>query len=267
MRCHRRTTTQRSSAESSGPLPRDGSARGNGTRVRHRPRSASALERTRHRRPLTGREWLHAEQLVLQAYVREKVVSRYPLNDLTLVHDIGHVGDRSRELQVLLDDDEGDTTSGVDVLDLPLDLLNVRRLDSLGGFVQQEQVWLRHQRSSEGQDLLLAAREGAAVLVPLLLKDGKAPQEPPHDRLPTGLPGRVPRHLQVLEHGQVREDLSSLRDVRHASPSPLVSLEARDRTARDVDLSCGGRNLSRDGAEQGCLSNAVAPEEGDELAL
>ena len=72
--------------------------------------------------------------------------------------------------------------------------------------------------------------------------------------------------LEVLAHGQQREDLAALRHIGDAAPRPLVGLHARDVLAVEQDAAAAHRLVADDGAKQRALADAVAAEHAGDLA-
>ncbi len=104
------------------------------------------------------------------------------------------------------------------------DLLDHRRLDAFGRFVEDQQLRLAGQRAADRQLLLLAAGEIAAA--PLLHLAQHREQLVDLLRYPAGLGAGEARqpHQQVLFHRQARENLPPLRHVGDAGLHPLVRL-------------------------------------------
>ena len=98
-----------------------------------------------------------------------------------------------------------------------------------GDLVEQHHVRLHHQRARDRDALLLAARELVRMLVRLLLEPDLRQQ---HVRARLGLAAAEladasRRERDVVEHGQVREQVELLED----HPDPLAD-------ARDVGARC-----------------------------
>src|SRR5438309_1376827 len=77
---------------------------------------------------------------------------------------------------------------------------------------------------------------------------------------------RVAAHEQVLEHGELDEDVASLRHVPDAGRDDLVRGRARDVAPLIEDAAARGLHQSRNRPERGGLAATVGPEEGDDLA-
>src|SRR5690606_9135609 len=114
----------------------------------------------------------------------------------------------------------------------------------------------------EGQDLLLAARQGAGVLGEPPLQDREA--------IEIGLERRersAPAHQeQVLAHGQVVEDDALLRAVGYAERAPRRRIEGRDGPALEADRAAPRTQMSGEKLHQGALADAVAAQQAQNLA-
>ena len=119
--------------------------------------------------------------------------------------------------------------------------------------VEEHHVRLHHQRAGDRDPLLLAARELVRVLVGLLLEPdaGQELVRPALGLLLRHLPDPAGRERQVVDRGQVREQVELLED----DPDPLadrrdVGALARDLLALEEDRGPPGsaRAGSRSGA-------------------
>ncbi len=84
-------------------------------------------------------------------------------NHGALGHDHVGVGQSLGEVKILLDEEDRQPHLGLDPANGVLDLENDGRLDAFGRLVEHEQLRPRQQRTSDGQHLLLAARQNAAL--------------------------------------------------------------------------------------------------------
>src|SRR5437762_3428667 len=116
------------------------------------------------------------------------------------LEDVRAVGDVERHVRVLLDQKHG-RTCGADLADDTEDLFDQKRCEAKRWLVEHEQSWACHERSSDGEHLLLAAAEGSG---PLLQPLAQAREILEHARriLACGpqIPSRVPTEQQVLAH-------------------------------------------------------------------
>src|SRR5713226_2583098 len=169
------------------------------------------------------------------------VLARFKLARGTLTHQtpdlqqIGVVRDLEGLAGILLHHQDAEAT-GVDRLDLleqPLDELGG---EAEGGLVHQQQPRLRHQRPSDRQHLLLAARERPGHLRPSLAQ----PREEREDlvelgREPRAVAPREGSHLEVLVHGESGEELAAFGDPGDAELVDAVRGEPVDRPALELD--------------------------------
>jgi len=95
----------------------------------------------------------------------------------------------------------------VELRDDAEDLAHQNGRQAHGGLVHQQHGGVGHQRPARGQHLLLAAGEGAALLIAPLGKTWKEVKDPPH------VPGdadlvrtAVGPKLEILQHRKMRED-------------------------------------------------------------
>ncbi len=79
--------------------------------------------------------------------------------------------------------------------------------------------------------------------------------------------GKVPSPvIEILEHGQAREDLASLRHQRDAEPRALIGLELLEIAPFPFDSPAGDGSEAADGAQEARLADPVAPQEAGDLA-
>src|SRR5918911_1271068 len=96
-----------------------------------------------------------------------EVLRRCSVDDAAAGEYIDIVRDLKRQRQVLLYQ-ENRQPLGLEIGDRPAHLPHEKWRQPLGGLVHQEEVWVRHQRSSDRQHLLLAAGELASAAVATL---------------------------------------------------------------------------------------------------
>jgi hypothetical protein len=130
----------------------------------------------------------------------------------------------------------------------------------------------RHQRSADGQHLLLAAREKPGPFVASVVQER---EQLVHARPGPGfgdaVPATEPADAEVLVHRQAREDPPSLGDLHHALaddrrrrlPVEALSIEL---DGAPVDRSIDAAQIARHGPQQGRLARAVAPQQRDDAA-
>ena len=134
------------------------------------------------------------------------------------------VGDGERELQVLLDQQDGVAAFAQPPHDL-LDLQHQSRRQAFRRLVHQDELGVGHQRPSDRQHLLLAAAERTARMVDALAElreflDDLVEIPALAGPLPRPLLGareHARRQQQVLAHAERAENAPSLRDDRNAA--------------------------------------------------
>src|SRR5881409_1872735 len=146
-------------------------------------------------------------------------------------------------------------------------------LDEHGGeaqrrLVEQHQDRLGHERAVDRQHLLLAAAERPRQLRSPLGQDGEArvhALERPLDRALVG--PRVRPHLEVLEDGQLREELAALGNVRDPEAHDFLGGQALDPAPPEADRSARGSGEPGDALEGRGLARSVGAEQGDDGAF
>ena len=147
------------------------------------------------------------------------------------------------------------------------DLLHQDGSQAHGGLIQHEQAGLGHQGPAHGQHLLLAAGQGAGHLVLPLLQAGEALIHV-GDTLVILVGGAGERaHLQIFLHGHLQEDLPPLGDQGQAHGHDLVGGDAPQALAHELDGAGVGGQQSGHRLQDGGLTRAVGPDEGDYLPL
>ena len=158
---------------------------------------------------------------------------------LPLEHDpagrehVAAVGDRERDVRVLLDDEHGDALV-VHLLDDLEALLDEDRSEPHRRLVHQQQLRVRHQRAAHRDHLLLAARERSGQLLAPLV-DAREELEDALEVLRRAAGAQVGAHLQVLEHRHRREETAVLGHDRHALLDPVVRRPLRHVLAGELD--------------------------------
>jgi hypothetical protein len=118
-----------------------------------------------------------------------------------------------------------------------------------------------HQRDRHGQDLALAAAQGACRRAALLAQHGEALVELGH-----ALPGMraidEAAHLQVLGHGHRAEDVALLRHEGQPLPADGGCAEARDVAALEQHLSAAWPQQPGDELEQRRFARTIGGRSG-----
>ena len=114
---------------------------------------------------------------------------------------------------------------GPDGLEDLEDLLHEDGREAEGGFVEQDQLRLAHQRAADGEHHLLAARQLVAGHGAALGKDGEAAVDVGKIlRHAVRVAAQVGADLQVFRDGEVAEDLPGFRAVGNAGGDDLFRL-------------------------------------------
>src|SRR3990172_8717008 len=100
---------------------------------------------------------------LFEVLVREEGVCLVGEHDPPSLQDVAPVGDREREVRVILDDEDGDA-GVVHLLDDLEVLLDEDRREPHRGLVHEQELRARHERPSHRHHLLLAARERSREL-------------------------------------------------------------------------------------------------------
>ncbi len=94
-------------------------------------------------------------------------------HDFAVLHHGVPIADGEGELQVLLHEQDRHAGGGIERRDRSLNLMDDRRLDALGGLVEQDQFRTRDERAGDGELLLLAARKEPGCTI----EDGREARE------------------------------------------------------------------------------------------
>src|SRR5438105_13009014 len=121
-------------------------------------------------------------------------------------------------------------------------------------------------RASDGERLLLAARERAGHLGHALLQTGKELERPVEVGLDVGVGAQIGAHGEILSDGETFEDPPALRHVRDPARDDLVRGHAGQRAAVEDDAAAARNQQPRDGLEGGGLAGAVVAEQRHDLA-
>src|SRR5678816_3033481 len=136
---------------------------------------------------------------------------RTSANNGTAVHDREFVGELFAEIEILLDEQNAHAAFAAQKPDGFADLVNDVRLNALGRFVEDEQLWLGEKRARDGELLLLAAAEHAAFAWQEILED-REEREDAIELTVELFALRDRPDLEVLLDGQEREDVAALGD-------------------------------------------------------
>ena len=137
-------------------------------------------------------------------------------------HDIKPTADLQRDRQLLLDQQDGDAAPG-DLLEQAADVLHHHRGETLGRFVDHDQVRIPHQRPANRQHLLLAAGKEARPRVGALLEEREDAEHFFHRPAAADLAGLL-AELQVLPHREPGKNVPGFGDVAEPPARRLMRL-------------------------------------------
>src|SRR5688572_8049117 len=179
-------------------------------------------------------------------------------NDFAALHYEVLIGERAREVVILLDQQDRHLAGGGERADRALDFLDDRGLDALGWLVEDEQARLHRERAADGKLLLLASRQIAAAPAQHALQHREKLEDP--------LGNARCSHEEVLFHGEAREDLAALRYVAQACLGSEVRGGARELTVLERDLAAPRGHEAHQRLEERRLAHAVPAEERGHFA-
>src|SRR5262249_10353099 len=139
----------------------------------------------------------HPKIARLDLLVGEELRGAGGMDDLAATQDVGPVRDGEGEGEVLLHEEDGQSLA-LELADHPSHLAHEERGQPFRGLVEEKQVGIAHEGATDGQHLLLAARELVGAVAAALAQPGEELVHP----LEAPAPAPGPRHLQVLAHGE-----------------------------------------------------------------
>ncbi len=196
------------------------------------------------------------------------------------MHERRELGD---EVEVVLDEEEGDAVLAVQPRDGRRDLAQEGAVDPRRRLVEQDHARARHQRAAELHQLLLPARErgrgrlGMAGGVEALqhrhrpaaqraLLRGEAAAEQPGRGQALAALARLGDH-QVLQHRHPPEQARDLEGAGETHRVQPPGRQAGDVLAAEEHAPAVGAQEARDGGERRALARPVRPDEAGDGAL
>ena len=183
------------------------------------------------------------------------------------VHDDDAIGDEEGCTHVLLDEQDGKSAVIAQVGQGGDDLADDLRRQTQARLVEHDDGRVRHEGTSHGQHLLLAAGERPRRQVD--------PVREAREELKGGSPSSgislvphpdPPPEGEVVLDGERWEDETVLWHVRQPAGGDLLGPEPRDVLAIECDSASSGAEQARDGSQQRRLAGAVGADDGDQLA-
>src|SRR5262245_36792076 len=152
---------------------------------------------------------LEGEVLCTDGLVLPEGLDGSVVADVALLQDVDAVGEVEAEVHVLLGEQYGQTVA-LEPADLLLEMVDHEGSQAFGGLVEQEQVRIAHEGAGDGEHLLLASGEEAALAVDQLAQLGEEIEhaiERPRGAAVTA----ARRHVEVFPHGEIGKDAAVLR--------------------------------------------------------
>src|SRR5687767_2124908 len=155
-------------------------------------------------------------------------------DDAAVLDDVRAVAQGQRARHVLLDQEDR-RAARVDAPQVVEDEPHHHRGQAEARLVQQQQPGSGHEPAADGAHLLLAAGQRPRQL-PLALAEPRKQREDVLEALRARAPLAGPE-LQILAHGQRREQLASLRHVRDAAGDDLRGGASVDAVTLELDAA------------------------------
>ena len=168
------------------------------------------------------------------------------------------IGQWQQRFQILVDHQHRELL-GFKFSERSPDIGTHERCEPLGGFIEDQQARIGHQRATDGEHLLFAARERATELAHAL---AEAREQADHAiELPRFAIGGACSCDEVFAHSQAGKDLSAFRHEAEAQFADNVWRGPGDFGASKTDPSRRRRQPAAEAFDQRAFAHAVAPEE------
>ncbi len=146
------------------------------------------------------------------------------------------------------------------------DLLANQRREAFGGFIQNQEFRIGHQRAADRQHLLLAARQCHAHIVAALGETWKQRMDL-FDGPGIGIACPIARGChQIFVDRQIRKNLPPFRHQADTELCDFIRWLATHLLPTETDSAGAGARHAHDGADGRGLAHAVAAHQGDHLA-
>ena len=209
----------------------------------------------------TDRRKLQADQAVERGGVGQQIGGAGAVDDAAALDDDGVGGERQCNRGMLLDQHDRRAFVRHHAAQGVHQLVDDDGCEAFQRLVQQQQLRIGHQRTGDGQHLLLTAGQLVAHVAAAL---GQPRKQIVHGlQCPAAGPGG---DRQVLLQRQRGEYLALLRDPAEAQPCAPVRGGAGDVAALPDDAAAGEPGLPHDGEQQRAFADAIAAEHGQAAA-
>jgi hypothetical protein len=166
-------------------------------------------------------------------------------------------------LHVLLDDDHGHAAA-VDLGQRLVQAVDRDRRQAEGDLIEDDQARRGHQRTADGQHLLLAAGQFGPRAAPPLAEHVEELVDRAEPPVPlAGRPGRTGPEQQVLLDREVAENPAAFHAVRDAETDDAVRGPSVDAAPVEPDLAAGDRQHPADRPGRGRLAGTVRAQQGE----
>ena len=155
----------------------------------------------------------------------------------------------------------------VEGLNRPIDFFDHEWSQPQGGFVEQQQARLGHERPGDGKHLLLAAAQGSGLLTLPVVENGEALEHAFQGFGNMLAAKEIAAEFEVFEHRQVREELPRFGHLNETQPYNALRRQVLDRRSAELDRSFRGLEQSAHHPQQGAFAGAVGPDQGDNFPL
>ncbi len=178
---------------------------------------------------------------------------------------IGPVRDRHGVDEILLDQNHA-CAPLFNVSERRIDVADDDRSETETEFVAEKNARVRHQASSDGDHLLLAAGQRRRRRVATLPQHGKELVDAVEIPRPAGTPA-VGADQQVFLNRQRSEQTPSFRHQRYAEPDDIVCRKRPDIVAVKTHGGSRARQQARNRFQEGGLPGPVGADDGDCFTL
>ena len=174
--------------------------------------------------------------------------------------------DREGDVEGLLDDDHRQTALLERAHDVE-HLLDDHRSEPERQLVDDQHLGVTDEGHRQGQQLLLAARQVLGRRAQPVAQHREQLEHPLGVLLQLVGREHVPRHAQVLLHGQRPEGGAAADELDDADPGPELGLRVGDRPALEAHDTAVRDPEPADDPQQRGLAGAVGAEQGQHLAV
>ena len=182
-----------------------------------------------------------------------------------LVEHVGAVGDLKAPPCVLLDHDDRDPGVGNQTDTLEHEVL-IRRRETGGRFVEEENTWVHHQGPTDRHHLALAARQIAGPLVRAISEQ----REDVDDRRQALVPClrvEVQAHPEIVFDGQRGKHIGPLRNVANTEADKCVGRQIGDIPTAECHKAVPDGHETEDGLDECRLAGSVGTDNADKFSI